>query len=142
MKIKDLKTKEEWLEVYPIMQQLRPHLSKEEYATRVERAVNLMNYRMFALYTKEKPVAVAGFVPRFSINQGDHVFVEDLVTDKEYRSLGYGKRLLEEVEKWGTDQGFGTISLTSGLQRENAHKFYSNKMNYKKSSYLFRKKLL
>ncbi|MGG3626500.1 GNAT family N-acetyltransferase [Bacillus gobiensis] len=141
MKIKELKTKAQVAEAYPVMKQLRPHLSEEEYLARVERAAQLMNYRLLALYEEGKPVAAVGFLPRFSINQGDHVWVEDLVTDENHRSKGYGQLLLTEVEKWGIENGLGTISLSSGLQRENAHRFYEDKMEYKKSSYLFRKTL-
>ncbi|MBP1081805.1 hypothetical protein JOC74_002298 [Bacillus capparidis] len=50
MKIKELKTKAQVAEAYPVMKQLRPHLSKEEYLARVERAAQLMNYRLLALY--------------------------------------------------------------------------------------------
>ncbi|WP_412095663.1 GNAT family N-acetyltransferase [Bacillus haynesii] len=127
--------------VYPIMRQLRPHLDETSFLKLVEEARETESYTLFALYDGDTPVALAGFLPRVSLNQGRHVWVADLVTCEKHRSKGYGKKLLGAVEEWAKQNGLGSVALSSGLQRTDAHRFYEDKMGYQKASYLFRKAL-
>ena len=46
---------------------------------------------------------------------------------KEYRRMGYAKRLFEEVEKLVKDNNIKYIELTSGNHRKAAHYFYQSK---------------
>jgi ribosomal protein S18 acetylase RimI-like enzyme len=47
-----------------------------------------------------------------------------LVVSNKYRKLGYGKALMNEIEKWAKSAGCKGIRLNSGSHREAAHKFY------------------
>ncbi|OLG13159.1 hypothetical protein B4123_0419 [Bacillus paralicheniformis] len=138
---RELHCETELKEVYPIMSQLRPHLDETSFLELVKEAREAENYTLFALYDGEIPVALAGFLPRVSLNQGRHVWVADLVTCEKHRSKGYGKKLLGAVEEWAKRNGLASVALSSGLQRADAHRFYEDKMRYEKASYLFRKAL-
>ena len=46
---------------------------------------------------------------------------------KEYRRMGYAKRLFEEVEKLVKENNIKYIELTSGNHRKAAHYFYQSK---------------
>ncbi|WP_329610031.1 GNAT family N-acetyltransferase [Microaerobacter geothermalis] len=61
---------------------------------------------------------------------GRHVWVYDLVTHSDYRSKGYGEKLLEFIHKWGEENGCKTVALSSGVERRDAHRFYEKKMGY------------
>jgi GNAT superfamily N-acetyltransferase len=97
--------------------------------------------KIAALYDNEKMVAVIGFMPMITLYNGRFIWVCDLVTDLENRSKGYGELLLNYVHNWSKENGYDIVSLSSGLQRIDAHRFYENKMEYDKVSYVFLKRL-
>jgi GNAT superfamily N-acetyltransferase len=54
----------------------------------------------------------------------DTVYVDDLVTDEARRSSGVGRALLAWIERRARELGCTSLSLDSGTQRQQAHKFY------------------
>lgn len=141
MEIKELTTEEEWRDAYKVMHQLRTHLDESSYMGLVKEAAEVERYHLAALYEGMKMVAVVGFKPMTTLYYGRFVWVCDLVTDKQNRSKGYGEHLLNFVHKWAEKNHFSSVALSSGLQRENAHRFYEEKMGYSKVSYVFKKGL-
>ena len=55
---------------------------------------------------------------------GKQLYVDDLVTDESRRSLGVGGALLGHLEQKARAAGFDSLTLDSGTQRLQAHKFY------------------
>lgn len=47
-----------------------------------------------------------------------------LSVDNDYKRMGVGSALLKQGETWAKDNGAVGIRLCSGIERENAHKFY------------------
>lgn len=47
-----------------------------------------------------------------------------LAVDNDYKRMGVGSALLKQGEKWAKENGAVGIRLCSGIERENAHKFY------------------
>jgi GNAT superfamily N-acetyltransferase len=139
--IKELKSEKEWKEAYPVMKQLRTHLDEEQFLKLVQEATQKEDYKMAALYDNEKIVAVTGFMPMITLYNGKFIWVCDLVADSDSRSKGYGEALLNYVHNWSKENGYDIVSLSSGLQRIDAHRFYENKMKYDKVSYVFLKRL-
>ncbi|MBB4823109.1 GNAT superfamily N-acetyltransferase [Sporosarcina luteola] len=137
--IKELQTKREILEAFPIMKQLRPHLDESSYFELVMAAKESDGYKMYALFEEHTMVAVTGFKPMITLSSGRFVWICDLVTDQQIRSKGYGERLLTFVQEWAREHNYGSISLSSGLERTDAHRFYLEKMKYAKTSYVFKK---
>lgn len=137
-----LTTKKEWIDAYPVMHQLRTTLDLRTYLALVEEAVCKQNYQMVALYSDTTISALCGFMPMITLYNGKYIWVSDLVTHTNFRSMGYGTILLKFVHKWALENNFSTISLSSGLQRKDAHRFYEDKMDYDKVSYVYLKKLL
>ncbi|WP_205137407.1 GNAT family N-acetyltransferase [Virgibacillus halotolerans] len=121
------------------MKQLRTHLNKNEYLELVKEAKEVDMYRMIALYHGEKVVAVAGYKPMITLYYGRFVWVCDLVTDELERSKGYGEKLLTYIHNWAEEHDYKSVALSSGLQRIDAHRFYEEKMDYSKVSFVFKK---
>lgn len=136
---KPLLTKEEWIEAFPIVKQLRKQLTLEEYLYTIEASVKENEYRMVGLYNESVLVAVVGFMPIINLYNGRYIFVTDLVTDLNNRSMGYGHQLLSYVEDWAKTHNYNLVELSSGVRRLDAHRFYEEKMSYHKVSYVFRK---
>lgn len=137
--IQELKTREERLSAFPVMRQLRTHLDEKQYLELVEEASERDSYHLFALYDKGRIKAVTGFKPMITLYYGRFVWVCDLVSDEAERSKGYGQILLSFVEEWAAERGYEAVALSSGLQREAAHRFYEQKMGYDRVSYVFKK---
>lgn len=138
---KELRTETEILEAYPVMKQLRTHLDEQAYLNIVLDAQQNDSYKLFALVDEDEIVAVTGFKTMITLYNGKFVWVCDLVTDSNHRSKGYGEKLLTFVEEWAKEQNLSLVSLSSGLQRKDAHRFYEEKMEYDKVSYVFLKRL-
>jgi GNAT superfamily N-acetyltransferase len=139
--IRELSTERDWLEAYPVMKQLRTHLSQERFLELTRESTVSGGYKLAVLYEEGKIKAVTGFMPMITLYNGKSIWVCDLVTDFSVRSKGYGEKLLNYVETWAKNNGYDNISLSSGLQRVDAHRFYEDKMDYMKKSYVYLKEL-
>ncbi len=139
--IKELTKEKECIEAFPIMRQLRPHLTQNIYLDLVNEAQKKENYKLFTLYDNGDIAAVIGFMPMITLYYGKFIWVCDLVTDSSKRSKGYGEKLLTFIHEWAKECGYKKVALSSGLQREDAHRFYEDKMSYSKVSYVFIKDL-
>lgn len=139
--IKELQTTEEIKNGFAVMKQLRTHLDENSFLSLVKEAQEKENYQLYALIAENEICALIGFQPMITLYNGRFIWVCDLVTDSAKRSHGYGEKLLTFVHDWAKKEGYECISLSSGLQRIDAHRFYEDKMNYDKVSYVFKKSL-
>lgn len=105
MNIKAVVTEADLHDVFPVLQQLRTKLSKEE-ASSLFQKMQEENYKLFSLRNEEdEAVSLAGVAICTNFYNEKHIFVYDLVTAEAHRSKGYGKVLLSYVEKWGKKKG-------------------------------------
>jgi GNAT superfamily N-acetyltransferase len=76
------------------------------------------------------------------LQSAPHVLITGLVVKDGSRSLGVGKRLCSEVERWTGDQGVSVVRVTSRSTREGAHRFYLREgFTQTKTSLVFEKVL-
>jgi GNAT superfamily N-acetyltransferase len=138
--IKQLVTEKEWLEAFDVVSELRTHLNTKSY---LDLLLSMMKdgYKLFALYEKDKIVAVTGIAIRTNFYYGKHVFVYDLVTKTLERSKGNGKKLLSYIHQFAEENDCAVVALESGLVRLDAHRFYESKMGYEKFCFSFKKML-
>lgn len=141
MTFKHLLSENEIMSAFPIMKQLRTHLDEAAYLDLVKEAQEKDQYHLYALLDGDKIVAVTGFKPMITLYYGRFVWVCDLVTDSSERSKGYGETLLNYIHEWAKEEKYESVALSSGLQREDAHRFYEQKMDYDKVSYVFKTSL-
>lgn len=140
MKIVELQNEQQIREAFIIMKQLRKQLDIDEYMKLVDLAREKENYKMFGLVEENELRAVIGYMPMITLYSKKSIWVCDLVTDEIHRSKGYGQILLSYVEERAEKEGYEGIELSSGLEKETAHRFYEQKMGFKKASFLFRKR--
>src|SRR5918912_368320 len=79
---------------YPVMAELRPHVSAEDFLPRVRRQMEADGYKLAYLADGEVK-AVAGFRVSECLAWGKFVYVDDLVSKEGERSKGYGGRLFD-----------------------------------------------
>lgn len=136
--VKELLNKEDLLKAFPLIKQLGAPFSEETYLNLIE-DMKKEGYKMFALYAEEEVVSVTGVSKLTTLQYGKHVCVNELVTDENQRSKGYGQILLSFINEWAKENSCDVVVLSSGLQRVEAHKFYEFKMGFDKISYGFKK---
>lgn len=112
---------------FPVMQQLRPHLLADDFVPRVRRMA-AEGYRLAYLTDDDGAVrAAAGFRPMDRLHAGRTLYVDDLVTDADCRSRGYGDRLFDWLVAHARELGCDLFHLDSGTHRVDAHRFYLRK---------------
>lgn len=139
--ISELFNEEEVTHAFEVIKQLRTHLTKDQYLDLVTDSIKDDGYRMFGMYEGSEIVAVLAFQPMTTLYYGRYIWITDLVVDEAWRSKDYGARLLSYIETWAEEQGYDCIALSSDLEKERAHQFYTDKMDYDKVSYVFKKEL-
>ena len=61
---------------------------------------------------------------------GKYMYVDDLVTNSDDRSKGFGKLLFDWLVAVAKEKGCEALTLDSGVQRFGAHRFYlANRMD-------------
>jgi|SRR5690349_3797783 len=112
---------------FPVMRQLRTHFTDEEtFVGQVERQQK-QGYRMAYLEDANQVRAVAGFRMMETLFAGRLCYVDDLVTDENARSLGYGGALFDWLVAQARAANCDKFDLDSGVQRFAAHRFYLTK---------------
>jgi len=117
------KTDAEILECYPVIKELRPHISEDGFVQCVRRQEE-GGYRLLAVKASDAVVAVAGFRTGENLAWGRFLYVDDMVTAEQHRSKGYGAVLLSWLQKYALSEGCQQLRLDSGQQRLDAHRFY------------------
>lgn len=71
LSIKELRSRHDIIEAFPVMKQLRTHLDESSYLELVSEAQEKEGYKMFALYNGDEIAAVVGFQPMITLYYGD-----------------------------------------------------------------------
>ena len=71
--------------------------------------------------------SVAGYRIQNMLAHGKFLYVDDLVTDDNSRSKGYGDALFDWLMQCALDENCASLQLDSGVQRFSAHRFYLRK---------------
>jgi GNAT superfamily N-acetyltransferase len=117
---------EEIRRCYPVLKQLRPHLHESALVRQVTRQ-QAQGYFLAYLESESQIRSVAGY--RFCENlvSGKLMYVDDLVTNAEDRSKGFGQILFDWLVAQARKNGCNQLTLDSGVQRFGAHRFYLQK---------------
>lgn len=110
-------------EAYPVLHELRTELSPEGFRSRYA-AGHPDGYRFVAAYEDGVCRAVAGYRILVNVHRGRVLYVDDLVTSASQRSRGLGRAMMEHLRGVARDAGCDYVSLDSGVQRADAHRFY------------------
>lgn len=108
----------------PLMEQLGYHISEADLLENIK----LHLKKEYALFIAEIPEKIIGFIS-IHIYQYPHLKeslsrITALCVDTNHRSFGIGSKLLAYAEEYIKICGCKMIELTSGIQREDAHRFY------------------
>ncbi|MEA3521828.1 MAG: GNAT family N-acetyltransferase [Campylobacterota bacterium] len=138
MQIREISLKE--LDVaYELVQELREALTYDEFEDLVYE-MRHQEYKMFGIFVQDELLTYAGVSVLINLYHKRHLYLFDLVTKSSSRSKGYAKSMLNYLNDYAKIQNCENIVLSSGLIREDAHRFYKRE-GFDKKSYLFVKKV-
>ncbi|MHB0972923.1 MAG: GNAT family N-acetyltransferase [Thiobacillus sp.] len=123
MNIRIASTNSEIAACYPVMRELRPYITEDQFISRVRSQENA-GYRLAFVQQPDGVVAVAGFRLSENLAWGRFLYVDDLVTLPTHRSKGFGTSLLSWLREFAAKEGCLQMHLDSGAQRKDAHRFY------------------
>jgi GNAT superfamily N-acetyltransferase len=109
---------------FPVMAELRPHLGRDEFLPRIRRMQQENGFYLAFIEQGREVRAVAGYRYLDLLFSGLTLYVDDLVTDPRHRSAGHGRTLLHWLQDQARAKGCTTLTLDSGVQRADAHRFY------------------
>ena len=124
--IRVLNSAEDIKACYPVMAQLRPHVDENDFPDRVRKQIS-EGYRLACLYDDGAIQSVAGFRIIENLAAGRHLYVDDLVTDENSRSKGYGAAMFDWLVYYAKTHSCGQLHLDSSVHRFGAHRFYLGK---------------
>ncbi len=133
-------TDEQVAATFDVMQQLRPHLQRAEYAPLIRNLQASDGLRLLALAEDDVVRAVAAYRVMNMLYCGRALFIDDLVSDEHARSLGYGSQLIARLKDEAQRLGCSEMQLISRVTREQAHRFYFRE-GFGIECFHFRKKL-
>jgi GNAT superfamily N-acetyltransferase len=112
--VRELLADREIAGAFPLMRELRDRVIEETFLAEVRRQ-QAEGYRLFAGFAGERLVALAGVRRTHTLARGEHLFVDDLVTEDGARGKGYGRELLRDVAKLAAAEGLSRIHLDSRI---------------------------
>jgi GNAT superfamily N-acetyltransferase len=123
MKIALAETDAQIAACFDVMQQLRPHLVRDEFVPLIRSMMASDGYKL-AFLDDGGVRAVAGFRIMHMLHAGKELYVDDLVSDEKARSKGYGRKLLRWLIARAKREKCLLFELDSGTHRVDAHRFY------------------
>ena len=115
-----LRTSDEIESAFPLMSTLRPRIRRETFLAEVRRQ-QLQGYELIGGFDGGRLVALAGVRRSHTLSRGEHLFVDDLVTDAQVQGRGYGTGMLRWLAARASAEGVARLYLDS---RDTARGFY------------------
>jgi len=138
LQIRELDLKE--LEIiYPLIEQLRPALSYKEFEDLIY-DMRYMEYKMIGIMDKGELITYAGVAIQTNLYHKRHLYVFDLVSDKNFRNAGYGLMMLEYLYDYAKMGMCESVVISSDSQKENSNSLYE-KQGFIKNRSLFVKSI-
>ena len=112
---------------FPVMGQLLPNLREEEFVSRIKHLMKT-SYSLVYLEDNANVCSVAGFrVIEMLSSPRPYLVVDEMVTDEDKRSQGYGDVLFEWLITYARQHSCRQIHLDSSVRFVEAHRFYFRK---------------
>ncbi len=117
---RELRTDAEIAFAFPLMSVLRDRIRAETFVDEVRRQQR-QGYELVGAFDDDTLVALAGVRRSHTLSRGEHLFVDDLVTDERVRGKGHGAAVLRFVAARAASEGIALLYLDS---RATAKGFY------------------
>lgn len=124
MKVRKITTHADLEAVYPVIRELRTHLTFQDYISLIAEAKVRDEYELVAVFNGEQCIAAMGFRVLYDFVHGKHLYIDDLVVTESCRSQGVGVELLKYAERVGLEKKCKGLRLWTGSENVGGKKFY------------------
>jgi len=135
--------KKDFNEIFPLLEQLWPDLELNYSKLNIIYNIAIDSKIQFLIIaqTDNKIIGFCSLSIKNNLWQAGQIgHVDELIVDENYRGLGIGKNLIDEITIIAIKNKCKRIELDSAFHRKSAHEFY-NKIGYDNRAYLFSRKL-
>ena len=131
MEIRELKTDdlESLLELYIQLSDINKGYSYEKALAVWQNEIeNNKSIKYFGAVDNGKVVSTCycAIIPNLTNNAKSIGFIENVVTDENYRKQGLAKKVIDKAVEFAKSNDCYKVFLESGIARTEAHKFYEN----------------
>jgi GNAT superfamily N-acetyltransferase len=124
LEIKHIESNADLEASFPVMQELRPHLSdRAAYVAQIAQQ-RTQGYRLLAALCDDVIVGLAGYRLQDNLIYGRFVYVDDLVVTASLHRSGLGARLLQAARQQAITLRCKHFVLDTGLHMALAQRFY------------------
>lgn len=114
---------EEMLPHYDLLLQLNPNVGRKSYESMLKEMIP-KGYGMVLVMAGDKCIGLSGYWINTMLWCGKYIEMDNVIIDKNYRSKGIGKLLLDWITEKGKKEGCKSIGLDAYVENKGAHKFY------------------
>ncbi len=114
MTIHQLRSDGEIKAAFPLMRQLRDRLHAGTFLREVRRQ-QVQGYELIGGFADGRLVALAGVRRTHTLSRGEHLFIDDLVTDAGVQGCGYGSALVRWLAVRAAAEGVPRLHLDSRI---------------------------
>jgi GNAT superfamily N-acetyltransferase len=125
MLVRELVDKEEMLKYLPVLNELYPSLTAEEYSRELDEMLPC-RYGQVAVFEEEECIAICGFWIGNKLWIGKYLELDNIIVRASHRSQGVGKLMFDFLERKALEQQCKMLSLDSYTSNFKAHKFFYN----------------
>ncbi len=126
--------------VYELLKELRTTITKEEFAEIYHEARKADHFTFYGYYINNECVGLMGLRYLHDYVHKHHLYIDDLVVKKDYRSQGVGAILLEFAEDLARAKSCTGLRLCTGLDNQAGIRFYERE-NWAARAVAYKKKV-
>ncbi len=123
IEIREIKSLAEMLQQFPLLKQLNPQLQKDDCKKMFPKMIK-SGYRMIGAFDDKNCVGISGFWIGIKIWCGKYIEPDNVVIDKNYRSFGIGKMLMDWIAVEGKKLHCKVSVLDAYTNNNKSHRFY------------------
>jgi GNAT superfamily N-acetyltransferase len=112
--IHELRSDSEIIAAFPLMATLRDRIRADTFLAEVRRQ-QIQGYELVGAFAGSRLVALAGVRRTHTLSRGEHLFVDDLVTEEQVRGAGHATALMHWLAGRAASEGLPRIYLDSRI---------------------------
>ncbi len=123
--LKEVHEFQEMVEAHPLLTELYPSLSLEEYKDILQKMIP-MNYHQLWVLVNNQIVGISGYWIGNKIWCGKYLELDNVVVAETHRSKGIGKRMTDYLKQVAIQEGCTMLGLDVYTDNFQGIKFYMN----------------
>jgi len=127
MDIVKLKSTRDLTMAYPLMKELRTHLSRESFFQLYKSLSEESRYSLVGIFEDSQIVGLGGYRYTTDFIRGEHLYVDDLIIKGGVRSKGLGTKLINHLIDEANQRGIHLIRLSTHKDNTRAINFYKER---------------